>query len=91
MLHDRFYSQWDQPKSIVSSTEHFATLVKIRVEKDGTISNVTLAKPSGNVVMDDSVMTAARRVTQVDPLPPGLGGDYFEININFELDQNNNP
>jgi hypothetical protein len=32
-------------------------------------------------------MVAARRVTQIDPLPQGLGEDSYEININFELNQ----
>ena len=51
----------------------FSALVKIRIEKDGTISDVSLAQSSGNDVMDKSVMEAARKVTQVDPLPQGLG------------------
>ena len=40
---------------------------------------------SGNVVMDESVMAAARRVSQIDPLPPGLGSGSYTVNINFEL------
>jgi hypothetical protein len=32
------------------------------------------------------VAAVAARVTQVDPLPKGLGsGAYYEVNINFEL------
>jgi hypothetical protein len=38
--------------------------------------------------MDQSVMEAARKVTQVDPLPQGLGsGGVYEVKINFELSQ----
>jgi TonB family protein len=88
MLHDRFYSRWIQPTSIVTATSSFSTIVKIRIEKDGTISDVSLAQSSGNDVMDQSVMEAARRVTQVDPLPEGLGnGGAYEVKINFELSQ----
>ena len=87
MIHDRFYSRWEQPTSIISSDRKFIATVKIRIEKDGRISNVSLANPSGNVVMDESVMTAARRVTQIDPLPAGLGGEFYEVKINFELSQ----
>lgn len=87
MIHDRFFSGWEQPTSIVSSSQKFNTVVRIRIEKDGQISNVILAKPSGNVVMDESVMGAAQRVKQIDPLPSGLGGAAYEININFELNQ----
>ena len=36
--------------------------------------------------MDDSVMAAAHRVLQIDPLPAGLGGGgAYTVNINFEL------
>ncbi|MEA3186677.1 MAG: hypothetical protein QOD99_507 [Chthoniobacter sp.] len=88
MIHDRFYGRWDQPTSIISSSQKFVATVKIRIEKDGSISDVSLANPSGNVVMDESVMAAARRVTQIDPLPAGLGnGDHYEVKINFELSQ----
>jgi TonB family protein len=88
MLHDRFYSRWDQPTSIVTPTSSFSAIVKIRIEKDGTISDVSLAQSSGNDVMDQSVMEAARKVTQVDPLPEGMGnGGAYEVKINFELSQ----
>jgi TonB family protein len=87
MIHDRFYSQWDQPTSIYENKHQFVTTVKIRIQSDGTVSSVSLARPSGNTVMDESVMAAARRVKQIDPLPKGLGtGGSFEIQINFQLE-----
>lgn len=85
MLHDRFFSQWSQPTSVVRSGAKMSTLVKLRIEKDGTVSRFTILKPSGNVVVDESVSEVAKRVTRVDPLPSGLGGSYYEVNINFEL------
>lgn len=88
MIKDRFTSRWEQPKSIVTSDQKFVATVKIRIEKDGRISNVALAKPSGNVVMDESVMTAARSVTQVDPLPAAINDDFYVVPVNFELTQN---
>lgn len=87
MIHDRFYSRWAQPTSIVRSDTEFISSVKITIDRDGRITDVTLARPSGNVVMDESVMAAARSVTQIDPLPRGLGGDTYTININFKLNQ----
>jgi TonB family protein len=86
MLHDRFFSQWSQPTSVVRSGVKMSTLVKLRIEKDGRVSRFTILKPSGNVVVDESVAAIAKRVTQVDPLPSGLGtGGFYEVNINFEL------
>lgn len=86
MLHDRFYSEWIQPTTSVAIGTKISALVKIRIEKDGRVSNFTVVRPSGNVVVDESVAAVAQRVTQVDRLPPSLGsGGYFEVNINFEL------
>lgn len=86
MLHDRFHKAWDQPKSIVATGAKMSTIVKLRIEKDGRVSKFTIVKPSGNVVMDESVAAIAQRVTQVDPLPEGLTkGAYYEVKIDFEL------
>lgn len=84
MLHDRFYSEWVQPTSVVQSAK-LSVLLKIRIQKDGRISDYSIARSSGNSVVDDSVTAAAARVKQVDPLPSGLGDDYYDVNINFEL------
>lgn len=84
MLHDRFYSEWVQPTSVVHSAR-LSVLLRIRIQKDGRISDYSIAKSSGNPVVDDSVTAAAARVKRVDPLPSGLGDDYYDVNINFEL------
>jgi TonB family protein len=87
MIHDRFHNRWEQPTSIVRSAQDFTTTLKIRINKDGTIASREIVTPSGNHLMDESVLTAANKVQQIDPLPAGLGGDAFEINIVFKLDQ----
>ena len=86
MLHDRFHKAWEQPKSIVASGAKMSTIVRIRIEKDGRVSKFAIVKPSGNVVVDESVAAIAQRVTHVDPLPEGLTTKaYYEVKIDFEL------
>jgi len=86
MLHDRFYSEWIQPTTIASSGEKYSVLVKLRIEKDGRVSNFEIIKRSGNATVDESVAAVGKRATQVDPLPAGLGnGDHYDVKINFEL------
>jgi TolA protein len=86
MLHDRFYSEWVQPNTSLTSGAKASALVKIRIEKDGRVSSFEIIRPSGNAVVDDSVTAVAKRVTQVDPLPAGLGsGEHYDVKINFEL------
>ncbi len=83
MLHDRFYSRWDQPLALLQSGQTFKTTVLIKIAPSGHIISVSLAKPSGSIPMDDSVMSAAQLVTQVDPLPAGITSS--EVKIEFVL------
>jgi len=86
MLHDRFYSEWVQPETVPGAGSKNSVLVKLRIEKDGRVSNFEVVRPSGNAQLDDSVKTLANRVTHVEPLPDGLGkGDHYDVKINFEL------
>jgi TonB family protein len=86
MLHDRFYSEWVQPTNVASAGAKSSVLVKLRIEKDGSISNFEVVRPSGNSELDDSVKALAGRVSRVEPLPEGLGkGDHYDVKINFEL------
>jgi len=92
MLHDRFYSAWIQPTTNIASGSKISTLVKVRIEKDGRVSNFEIIKPSENVVVNESVAAIAKRVTQVDPLPAGFGnGDHYDVKINFELSPEQAP
>jgi TonB family protein len=86
MLHDRFYSAWIQPTTNIASGAKISTLVKVRIEKDGRVSSFEIIKPSENIVVNESVSAVAKRITQVDPPPPGLStGDHYDVKINFEL------
>ena len=88
MLHDRFYSEWVQPKTSTPIGSTISTLVRIRIEKDGRISDFRIVRPSGNVVVDESVAAIGQKVTHVDAIPSGLGnGDNYEVNISFALNQ----
>ena len=88
MIHDRFHTRWEQPTSIARSGTEFVTTLKLRIARDGTILARDIVNESGNAVMDESVLSAANRVAQIDPLPKGLGnGEYFDIKVNFKLDQ----
>ena len=89
MLHDRFYSAWVQPTSNVATGAKISTLVKVRIEKDGRVSKFEIIKPSENVVVNESVAAIAKRVTEVDAPPTGLGnGNHYDVKINFELNTN---
>src|SRR5215204_1693590 len=86
ILHNRFFSEWVQPTSIVASGVKMSVLVRVRIEKDGRISDFAVVRPSGNVIVDESVAAVGKRVGKVDPPPDGLSGSgHYDVNINFEL------
>jgi TonB family protein len=86
MLHDRFHSAWIQPTTATPTGDKIFVLVKVRIEQDGSVSQFQVVKPSGNIVVDESVSAVSKRVTQVDPLPEGLGtAGHYDVRINFEL------
>jgi outer membrane biosynthesis protein TonB len=92
MLHDRFYSAWIQPTTTFASDAKISTLVKVRIEKDGRVSKFDIIKPSENVIVNESVAAIAKRVTEVDPPPTGLGnGNHYDVKINFELSTDRAP
>jgi outer membrane biosynthesis protein TonB len=92
MLHDRFYSAWSQPTTNITTGAKISTLVKVRIEKDGRVSKFEIIKPSENVVVNESVATVAKQVTQVDPPPLALiKGDHYDVKINFELSTDRAP
>lgn len=88
LIHDRFYSQWEQPTSIPTEHKHdFVCTLQLTIQADGTISHFQLAKASGNPIMDSSVLSAAEKVLTIAPLPSAIAtGSSYKVNINFELE-----
>ena len=84
MLHERFHAHWEQPTSVFASAQRYTATLRLRIERDGRISDCRLVRSSGLVPMDESVLAAAARVGRVDPPPVGLlrGGAYV-VNVGF--------
>jgi TonB family protein len=85
-VHDRMYEAWDQPGQAISFDKKLVATILLRVARDGRIDGVRLEHSSGNKLMDDSALAAARSVPRLDPLPEGLGGATAEISVNFRLE-----
>jgi TonB family protein len=80
------YEAWEQPGQAVNFDKRLVTTILLRVARDGRILDVRLQSSSGNKLMDDSALAAARDVPRLDPLPEGLGGDTADISVNFRLE-----
>ncbi|MEI6218048.1 MAG: TonB family protein [bacterium] len=78
-----FYDTWDQPAYV--DVGGAATTVAIQLSGNGVVSRATLAKSSGNPVMDASVMQAAQSVRRIDGLPADFVSRHPDIQIVFSV------
>jgi TonB family protein len=85
-VHDRMYEAWEQPGEALNWDKRLMTTVLLRVARDGRVLDVSLRGSSGNKIMDDSALSAARKVPRLDPLPDGLGSETANITVNFQLE-----
>lgn len=83
-VHEMMYRVWNQPTSL-SANSGISAEVLIRVQRDGLIVSRELVRPSGNALMDESVMKAVQAVSKLKPLPSQFPGNSKDIRILFEL------
>lgn len=88
MIRERFMARWAQPTDIQRGGADVITLVKLRINADGAIASYKIVTESGYPQMEESVLRAVEKVTQIDPLPAGLNTDGFlDVPLQFKLDQ----
>ena len=66
------------PAAARARQEQGATGVKVKVSRNGRVSNVQVTKSSGSRSLDAAALEAVRR-WRFAPLPPGLPSDTFEF------------
>jgi TonB family protein len=59
------------------------TTVRFRIAPDGTISDVRIARASGNSIYDQTAVGAVERVGQLPPPPPAHAAEFADFEINF--------
>lgn len=57
--------------------------IQIRIEKNGVISRVALARSSGNSTLDEAAVAAATGVKKVPPVPDGLSSGAIERTLSY--------
>lgn len=84
-VHDVMYEAWGDTGAALD--KKLMATVELRVAKDGTITDVSLRIPSGSKAMDDSVLSAARKVQRLDPPPDSLvRGEAAKITVDFQVE-----
>jgi TonB family protein len=84
-VHDRMYEAWEKPNELLD--KNLRATVLLEIAADGTINEVRLKRSSGNKVMDETAMAAARRVPRLNPPPSSLlKGAEAPVTVDFELE-----
>ncbi len=82
LLHETIYRAWSQPSGVLPGSRAVA---RIRVQRDGRISQREIIRSSRSSAMDDSILRALEAVSSVSPLPSVLSGSHHDFTIEFEL------
>lgn len=74
------YAAWQRPGAVAGRR----TTVQIRIARDGSLIQRKLVTPSGDSVLDDSVMTTLANTTRFEPLPSDIARPFLDITVHFE-------
>ena len=75
---------WSRP-ILTDLTRTLRAGVRFVVQRDGTLTNIELAQPSGDATVDRSVIRAVTASSPLPPLPYQYGKESLEITIFFNL------
>ena len=76
-------SQWFT-QTLDSGAPGHRVFISFRVNRDGTPSDITIAKPSGDSTLDQSALRALQRIDAFAPLPDGYAGQYINVQYYFD-------
>ena len=75
---DRIRRNWDEKQGIVGTTT-----MKFTIQRDGTITNIQLARSSGFVVLDSQSDRALRLTPRLAPLPAQFTNPTLTVDLQF--------
>ena len=86
-VESKIKSNWAYPAGLANLDKRrdLEAIVVLRVMRDGTISEVSFKKRSGDAIFDESVEKAIERSNPLPPFPEGFLKSSEEIEINFNL------
>jgi TonB family protein len=77
------HKKWKVPEEFLETD--YKTHIYIEIQKDGTISNATIDKKSGNDDFDKSAMQALENASPLEKIPSCYKKDTLIIGIEFTL------
>jgi len=81
-----FYASWIAPPIESVPVSQRSAQLTISIARDGRVVHTAMSQPSGSHVLDDSILTAASKVTQLSvTLPSQFPKDSYDLELNFLL------
>lgn len=84
---DAFLKAWVAPPIEAVSSHQRRAGLRVSIARNGAVSAVHLALPSGSPVLDNSILEAAKQVTKVPvSLPSSFSKERYDLQINFQIE-----
>ncbi|MGB9735845.1 MAG: energy transducer TonB [bacterium] len=83
VIWQKIHDAWLVPSSMAASSYGYETIVSITINRDGSISNLSVEKSSGNVYFDQTAIRAIKRASPLPPFPPSWLQKSINIGIKF--------
>jgi protein TonB len=76
---DRIRGAWQQNQGSVGTCN-----VRFTIQRDGTLTAITLARSSGSTVLDNAALRAVFATKTLNPLPGQFPNPTLTVNLNFQ-------
>ncbi len=84
-VRDRITELWEEPGMLASQTQGSQATIVFRIHRDGSITNVLLAIPSGITALDKSALEAVTAASPLLSLPADFKNDFLDVHLQFDL------
>jgi TonB family protein len=86
-VRNKVSSNWSPPAGLSASVKAMRTVVFFRIQRDGSIADVTVESPSTVAFFDQSALRAVLRSESFPPLPRGFADNSLGVHFGFEYVQ----
>ncbi len=81
----RITDAWDEPGMLSKDSANATAVVLFRIDRQGLVSRIALATPSGISALDDSALRAVEAANPLPPLPEEFKNAYLDVHLQFDL------
>jgi len=85
VLRTKIFAAWDPPGERLLSGHRRDVVVRFRIHRDGSITNVRIDDVSGTPGLDTSAQRAIERGGPYPPLPPAYEEDWLDLGVRFTV------